>query len=201
MNGNPSSTRAPATVQKSPEEMEFERKLGAVRTPILAYLTQFPVDAADRDVLLNEVLDRLWRSRAHIDPAVVSLPAVALYHARLVALSWKEERAKQPVLFSVLGITEIPGGDHHPPIDTSLIGEAMYAEACALLRRISPLHEQAFILFKMNGYSAPEVAERLGLTQRQVYSYVATSIKRLLPWLRVELGKRSAEPRKKEKRP
>ncbi|MBT8491451.1 MAG: RNA polymerase sigma factor [Deltaproteobacteria bacterium] len=145
-------------------------------------------DAEFADVYRREV-GYVWRTCARLGIDERDL-ADAVHDVFVVAYrkrdSFERERPARPWLFGIARrvaadrrrrqgrVVVLDFEQHSPPTDE--------AAALALRRAMKRLPDQqleAFVLFDLEGYSAPEVAEMLGLAVNTVYSRVRLARERL----------------------
>lgn len=90
-------------------------------------------------------------------------------------------------------LEDLPLVDPRPPPDEVYAAQERLLRVKAGLEAMSPRRREVFILNRIEGYSFPQIAERLGITVSAVEKHAAKAILFLTDWM--DDGKREDEDR------
>ena len=101
------------------------------------------------------------------------------------ALNLACDRARRERLAPVLpgGLDELPLVDPYPLPDEVCAGQERLQRMRAGLEAMSPRRREVFILNRIEGYSFPQIAQRLGITSSMVEKHAAKAILFLTDWM------------------
>jgi RNA polymerase sigma factor (sigma-70 family) len=80
-------------------------------------------------------------------------------------------------------LEELPLVDPYPPPDEVCAGQERLRRMKAGLEAMSPRRREVFILNRIEGYSFPQIAQRLGITLSMVEKHAAKAILFLTDWM------------------
>ena len=101
------------------------------------------------------------------------------------ALNLALDRIRHARVASVVAqsLEELPLVDPSPPLDEVYAAHERLLRMKAGLEAMSPRRREVFILNRIEGYSFPQIAERLGVTVSAVEKHAAKAILFLTDWM------------------
>jgi RNA polymerase sigma-70 factor (ECF subfamily) len=101
------------------------------------------------------------------------------------ALNLTFDRARRERVAAVVsgGLDELPLIDPYPLPDEVCAGQERLQRMRTGLEAMSPRRREVFILNRIEGYSFPQIAERLGITSSMVEKHAAKAILFLTDWM------------------
>lgn len=106
------------------------------------------------------------------------------------ALNLAFDRTRRERVAAVVpgGLDNLPLVDPYPLPDEVCAGQERLRRMRAGLEAMSPRRREVFILNRIEGYSFPQIAERLGITPSMVEKHAAKAILFLTNWMDDETG-------------
>ena len=101
------------------------------------------------------------------------------------ALNLAYDRSRRDRVAAVIPVAldELPLVDPYPPPDEVCAGQERLQRMRAGLEAMSPRRREVFVLNRIEGYSFPQIAERLGITLSMVEKHAAKAILFLTDWM------------------
>jgi RNA polymerase sigma factor (sigma-70 family) len=122
---------------------------------------------ADVDELLQVVYGRLWAKGASGDSEVRSVRAFALTVARNVVVDWVRHCNLVPIVF-VPDVSELSAEEYAPAAETVASRNELIDKALQVALRLSDSCREIYLLHHVEGYTIPELAENLALSEQEV---------------------------------
>ena len=101
------------------------------------------------------------------------------------ALNLAYDRSRRDRVAAVVPVAldELPLVDPYPPPDEVCAGQERLQRMKAGLEAMSPRRREVFVLNRIEGYSFPQIADRLGITLSMVEKHAAKAILFLTDWM------------------